>query len=234
MEELATKLEANTIQDRILVKWGSDNKALFIKPKSDNYIKVKYFIEYLGALLVTIVLLPVLGVVALLVKLDSKGEVIFKQLRYGHSGMPFYIYKFRTMVDGAHQMQDEIRHLNEMDGGKLFKSDKDPRITRLGKFLRKTSIDELPQLFNILKGDMTIIGPRPLSTPLNEYDKEDLLRFRMKPGLGCIWQANHRKETDFKNWMKTDALYVQTVSATLDIKLFWTIAKNVILGKGAR
>jgi lipopolysaccharide/colanic/teichoic acid biosynthesis glycosyltransferase len=106
-----------------------------------------------------------------MIKLDSRGSVLFKHKRYGISGKPFTMYKFRSMIEGAHLMQNEFMHLNEMKGGKLFKSDNDPRITKLGRFLRKTSIDELPQLFNILKGDMTIIGPRPLSTPLEYFIK---------------------------------------------------------------
>ncbi len=207
---------------------------VYVEPKENTYIKVKYFAEYLLALCVVIALTPVYLITFLLVKLDSKGSAIFKQKRYGLSGLPFTLYKFRTMVDGAHLMQDEISHLNEMEGGKLFKSDNDPRITRLGKFLRKTSIDELPQLFNILKGEMTIIGPRPISTPISDYEKEELGRFKMKPGLGCIWQAYFRRHTDFKLWMKTDLQYVESVSAGLDLKLFFAIAKSVLLKKGAR
>ncbi|GAB5409658.1 MAG: sugar transferase [Balneolaceae bacterium] len=209
-------------------------KAVYIQAKKGLYINLKYSIEYFLTFCLVIPLLPFLGVVAILIKFDSRGDIFFRQTRYGKSGVPFTIFKFRTMIDGAHQLQHKLTHLNEMDGGRLFKSDNDPRVTRIGKFLRKTSIDELPQLFNILKGDMTIIGPRPLSTPLEEYDQEDLIRFKVKPGLGCIWQAYFRKETDFKTWMKTDAIYVNSVSAKLDIKLFLTIAKNVLITKGAR
>lgn len=207
---------------------------VYVEPKENSYITVKYFVEYLLALCVVIALTPVFIITFVLVKLDSKGSAIFKQKRYGLSGLPFTLYKFRTMVEGAHLMQDEISHLNEMEGGKLFKSDNDPRITRLGRFLRKTSIDELPQLFNILKGEMTIIGPRPISTPISDYEKEELNRFKMKPGLGCIWQAYFRRHTDFKLWMKTDLQYVESVSAGLDLKLFFAIAKSVLLKKGAR
>ncbi len=207
---------------------------VYIEPKESAYINFKYFGEYILTLITVVALSPVYVVTFLLVKLDSKGSAIFKQKRYGHSGLPFTLYKFRTMVDGAHLMQDEISHLNEMEGGKLFKSDNDPRITRLGKFLRKTSIDELPQLFNILKGEMTIIGPRPISTPIYDYEKEELNRFKMKPGLGCIWQAYFRRHTDFKLWMKTDLQYVENVSFGLDLKLFLAIVKSVLLKKGAR
>ncbi|MFV1884731.1 MAG: sugar transferase [Balneola sp.] len=207
---------------------------VFISPKENRYLRIKYFLEYMVALSAVIALSPIFIVVALAVKLSSKGPVLFKHTRYGYSGMPFSVYKFRTMVDGAHSLQDKMGHINEMNGGKLFKSDNDPRVTKLGKFLRKTSIDELPQLFNILKGEMTVIGPRPLSTPLEEYSTEELCRFKVKPGLGCIWQAYFRKETDFKSWMKTDVLYVEQVSLKLDLKLFYSITKNVLLGRGAR
>lgn len=227
----------NTFQTDYLKETGYSDKripAMIIKPKESKYIKIKGFVEFFCAIIILLALSPVMLLVGLLIKLDSKGDVFFKQKRYGLSGVPFMVYKFRTMVDGAHDLQEKYKHLNEMDGGKLFKSDHDPRVTKLGKFLRKTSIDELPQLFNIIKGDMVIIGPRPLSTPIYEYNVEHLVRFKVKPGLGCIWQAHFRKETDFNNWMKTDAIYVENISAKLDTKLFFTIIKNVILAKGAR
>lgn len=212
---------------------GFENDYLH-ETKDSTYVKVKYVIEYLLVLVAVLFLLPVFLLVGLIIKMDSRGSVFFKQKRYGRSGRPFQIYKFRTMVEDAHRLQDEVMHLNEMKGGMLFKSDHDPRVTRVGKILRKFSIDELPQLFNILKGEMTIIGPRALSTPLPEYDGEDLIRFQLKPGLGCIWQAYFRGDTDFKSWMKTDAYYVKNVSAKLDIQLFFIILRNVLLAKGAR
>lgn len=206
----------------------------FLTPESNRYIKIKYVVEYLVTFLLFISLSPLLLTIAVLIKLDSKGEVLFRHKRYGLAGEPFYVYKFRTMIDGAHDLQSKISHLNEMDGGKLFKSDKDPRITSLGRFLRKTSLDELPQLINILKGEMTIIGPRPISTPLTDYEIEELQRFQLKPGLGCIWQAYFRHHTDFSMWMKTDIMYVKNISFKLDVKLFFTILKGVLLKKGAR
>lgn len=206
----------------------------YIEKKKSGYISFKNLFEYIIALVSTILVLPLLLIIAVLIKIDSKGPIFFKQIRYGLSGKPFLIYKFRTMIDGAHSLQSRFNHLNEMDGGRLFKSDKDPRITKLGRFLRKTSIDEFAQLLNILRGEMSIIGPRPISTPLSDYDQEDLIRFKVKPGLGCIWQAYFRKETDFKTWMKTDAIYVENVSFWLDNKLFFTILINVLKRKGAR
>lgn len=232
MKDLVSSVQSKSVKTKRESRGTS--KAVYIQAKKGLYFNFKHCVEYILTLCLVIPLLPFLGFVALLIKLDSNGDVFFRQTRYGKSGVPFTILKFRTMIDGAHQLQHKLTHLNEMDGGRLFKSDNDPRVTRLGKFLRKTSIDELPQLFNILKGEMTIIGPRPLSTPLNEYDQEDLVRFKVKPGLGCIWQAYFRKETDFKTWMKTDAIYVNTISPKLDLKLFFTIAKNVMITKGAR
>lgn len=205
-----------------------------LNPKLNRYLKNKYLFEYGVALLLCVFISPLLVFIAFLVKLDSKGDVFFKHKRYGLSGEAFYVYKFRTMVNGAHELQSKISHLNEMNGGKLFKSDKDPRITSLGKFLRKTSLDELPQLFNILRGEMTIIGPRPISTPISDYEQEELKRFKVKPGLGCIWQAYFRHHTDFSMWMKTDIMYVENVNFKLDVKLFFSIFKGVLLKKGAR
>lgn len=235
MEELLRKIQITSTTGTVKERSFKERKVvLYIKPKLSSYLRFKYFFEYLIALVTVIVSLPLLVIVGLAVKLDSRGSIFFKQTRYGYCGIPFSVYKFRTMVNGAHLMQNEISHLNEMDGGKLFKSNNDPRVTKLGKFLRKTSIDELPQLLNILRGEMTIIGPRPISTPLNEYDNEDLKRFKVRPGLGCIWQAYFRGETDFKTWMKTDSIYVDEVSPVLDFKLLFIIAKNVLRTKGAR
>lgn len=207
---------------------------IHINPLVTTYTRIKYPLEFFVVLVSLVILAPVFLLIALLIKLDSRGNILFKQQRLGISGKPFTMYKFRSMVNGAHQMQNQIMHLNEMNGGKLFKSDKDPRITKLGRFLRKTSIDELPQLFNIIIGDMSIIGPRPLSTPLEDYKQADLVRFRVRPGLGCIWQAYFRRETDFKNWMYTDGIYVKNISLKLDVKLLYIIIKNVFSGKGAR
>jgi lipopolysaccharide/colanic/teichoic acid biosynthesis glycosyltransferase len=232
MEELLLKRKS---KNEVLKKMQTESDSLRLIPrKTSTYVSIKYITEYIITAIAVIVLLPVFGIVAAAIKLDSRGPVLFKHTRYGLKGNPFKVLKFRTMVEDAHSMQDQISHLNEMNGGKLFKSDSDPRVTRLGKFLRKTSIDELPQLFNILIGDMTIIGPRPLSTPLNEYEEENLDRFQVKPGLGCIWQAYFRKGTDFDIWMKTDVIYVKNVSPILDIKLLLLITKNVLVGKGAR
>jgi len=205
-----------------------------IPVKESSYIRSKYLLEYVVALFSSILLLVPLLVTALLIKLESRGPVFFKQTRYGQKGKPFQVYKFRTMVNGAHKLQAKYAEMNEMKGGKLFKSDHDPRVTRLGKILRKFSIDEIPQLINILRGEMTLIGPRPISTPIEEYKPHQLQRFAVKPGLGAIWQAYYRGETDFDEWMSMDIYYVENISFKLDTKLFYSILNNVITGTGAR
>lgn len=212
----------------------AQSKGYRIPVKSSIYMHVKYVTSSIIALVGLLVLSPFLALVAFFIKLDSSGPIFYSQERLGLGGKPFNLLKFRTMIKDAHKLQDELAHLNEMKGGRLFKSDKDPRITKLGRILRKLSIDELPQLINIIKGDMTIIGPRPISTPLNEYAKDELVRFSVKPGLGAIWQAYFRGETDFKKWIKMDCIYVQNTSFGLDTKLFFIILFNVIRGKGAR
>ena len=138
------------------------------------------------------------------------------------------------MHKDAHLMQDKLKHLNEMSGGGLFKSDNDPRVTRVGRYLRKYSLDELPQLMNILRGEMTIIGPRPLSTPIDMYKPHQLNRFIVKPGLGCIWQAYHRGDTDFDAWMDSDLEYLEKIGPFFDLKMLFMIFKNALIGKGAR
>lgn len=205
-----------------------------ISEQKGAYIFWKYAFDYLVAFVLLILMAPLLGMIALAIKIESSGPVFFKHRRIGLRGESFEMYKFRTMVDGAHLLQDKFKHLNEMKGGNLFKSDNDPRITRIGKFLRETSLDELPQFFNIIKGEMTLIGPRAISTPLNKYKPDELIRFSIKPGLGCIWQAYFRGQTDFRYWMKTDIIYTQNLSPSLDFKLFFKIAQTVFLKKGAR
>lgn len=202
--------------------------------KKSYYVRLKYVLEYIFALGAFLVLMPFMLFVAALIKLDSPGKVFFRHKRYGLLGQPFYVYKFRTMIENAHQLQIKYSDLNEMKGGKLFKSDADPRVTRIGRILRKFSIDELPQLLNILKGEMTVIGPRPISTPLEEYEDNQLIKFTVKPGLGAIWQAYNRGDKDFVEWMRMDREYVENISFFLDLKLLLKITKKVITGEGAR
>ena len=205
-----------------------------LRESQRRYLRWKYPAEYLFAALAALLLLPLFVIIPILIKLDSAGPLFFRQIRIGKDLRPFEIFKFRTMAHGAHELQRELQKINEMSGGGLFKSDHDPRITRVGRILRKLSLDELPQLLNILRGDMTIIGPRPLSTTVPMYRLSQLRRFVVKPGLGCFWQAYHRGETNFEAWIESDLQYIDAMCATLDLKLLFVIAKNTVLMNGAR
>ncbi|HKR86321.1 MAG TPA: sugar transferase [Terriglobales bacterium] len=165
-------------------------------------------------------LAPLFGIVALLIKLTSKGPVFFVQSRLGYNKRRFKLYKFRSMAKDAEEKIVEIEHLNEASGP-VFKIKNDPRVTALGSFLRKNSIDELPQLFNVLKGDMSLVGPRPL--PVRDYEgfSEDWhrRRFSVRPGITCLWQINGRSSIPFDKWMKLDLLYIDRWSLRLDLEI---------------
>jgi lipopolysaccharide/colanic/teichoic acid biosynthesis glycosyltransferase len=169
-----------------------------------------------------------------LIKLDSTGQVFFVQDRVGLNKRRFQMFKFRTMVGDAAEKQSELECLNEADGP-VFKIKNDPRITRLGKYLRKTSIDELPQLLNVLKGDMSLVGPRPL--PIRDYQgfDEDWVRrrFSVRPGITCLWQVNGRSSLSFKEWMELDLHYIDHWSFWLDVKLIAKTIPAVLRGAGA-
>lgn len=193
--------------------------------KSDTYYFIKRCIDLILSFIGIIVFSPIMLIVAAAIKLDSKGSVIFSQMRVGKNGKLFKMYKFRSMVDDAEELLDNLRSKNEMTGP-MFKIKEDPRVTRVGKFIRKTSIDELPQLFNVIKGDMSLVGPRP-NLPqevikFTEYQKKKLL---VKPGLTCYWQVMGRSNIDFEHWMKLDIKYIEDRNTLLDLKLifktFW-------------
>ena len=185
-----------------------------------------------GALLV--ILSPLFLVVAVLVKLTSPGPVFFRQIRVGLNKRKFSIYKFRTMVANAEQLQDQLLSMNEMTGP-VFKIKKDPRITPLGRILRNTSVDELPQLFNVLKGDMSLVGPRAMS--LRDYQLFDQdwqrRRFSVKPGITCLWQVHGRNSIPFEKWMELDMQYIDTWSLWLDLKILARTLPAVLRGTGA-
>ena len=190
------------------------------------YEVIKRIIDIVASFTGLIVLSPLMLVVSILIKLESKGEVIFKQKRVGLNGKEFYMYKFRSMVINAEELKAELESQNEMSGP-IFKMKDDPRITKIGKFIRKTSIDELPQLINVIKGDMSLVGPRPsLPKEVEEFETWMRERLEVKPGLTCIWQVSGRNNIDFEDWMKLDIKYVRERSFKLDIKL---ILKTVLV-----
>jgi len=185
-------------------------------------------------LIAIILSFPILIIVSLAIKFTSPGPILFIQNRVGLNKRRIRIYKFRTMVPDAEQKLAELEHLNEVEGP-AFKIKNDPRITPLGRFLRRTSLDELPQLFNVLKGDMSLVGPRPL--PLRDYNgfSEDWQRrrFSVRPGLTCLWQINGRSMINFDKWMKFDMEYIDNWSLWLDLKIMLKTIPAVFKGSGA-
>lgn len=186
------------------------------------YLFFKRTMDILGSAIGLILLSPLFFLVALAIKIeDPKGKVFFAQERCGKDNKPFPMYKFRSMVSNAEELLEELMEHNEMDGP-VFKIKEDPRITKVGKFIRKTSIDELPQLFNILMGDMSIVGPRPaIPHEVAEYDNYQKQRLLVKPGLTCIWQVSGRNSIAFDKWVDMDLEYIKTRNLWLDVKLIF-------------
>jgi exopolysaccharide biosynthesis polyprenyl glycosylphosphotransferase len=200
-------------------------------------LMVKRAIDIVVSLTAIIVCSPVLLLTALLVKLTSPGPVLFVQKRLGLNKRMFNIYKFRTMVPDAEARLKDLEHKNEADGA-VFKIKNDPRITPIGGFLRKTSIDELPQLFNVLKGEMSLVGPRPLQVrdyELFEVHCQDWQRkrFSVRPGITCLWQIMGRSSTTFERWMELDLQYIRTWSVWLDLEILAKTLPAVLRGSGA-
>jgi len=180
-----------------------------------------------------ILILPVFLIVAAVIKFSSKGPIFFRQRRMGLNGRVFTCYKFRSMLKGASKKLDEVKHLNEMDGP-VFKIKKDPRITFVGMFLRKISLDELPQLFNIFMGNMSLVGPRPpIPSEVKKYELWQRRRLSMRPGLTCLWQISGRNKISFDRWMELDLQYIDTWSLWLDFKILIKTIPVVAFGIGA-
>jgi exopolysaccharide biosynthesis polyprenyl glycosylphosphotransferase len=194
----------------------------------------KRLLDIIVSSFLLILLAPILLVVAMLVKFGSVGPVFFVQERVGLNKRRLRIYKFRTMIADAEKKQMDLECLNEADGP-VFKIKDDPRVTRLGRFLRKASIDELPQLLNVLKGDMSLVGPRPL--PIRDYQGFDQdwarRRFSIRPGITCLWQINGRSSLSFQEWMELDLHYIDHWSFWLDVKVLAKTIPAVLKGVGA-
>lgn len=186
------------------------------------YSITKRLIDIVGSLCGIILLSPLFLIVAILIKLeDPKGKVFFAQERNGKYPKTFKMYKFRSMVHNAEDLLKDLMDRNEQTGP-VFKINDDPRITKVGKFIRKTSIDELPQLFNVLKGDMSLVGPRPpIPHEVDQYNSYQMQRLAVKPGLTCIWQVSGRNNIGFDEWVEMDIEYIKTRNLWLDIKLIF-------------
>jgi exopolysaccharide biosynthesis polyprenyl glycosylphosphotransferase len=208
--------------------------SLYPAPKKGWQVFVKNAIDFVGGLVLLIICAPLLIAIAIAIKLTSPGPAIFVQERVGYNKRRFRMFKFRTMVVDAPEKQKELEALNEVDGP-VFKIKNDPRITPIGKWLRKTSLDELPQLFNILLGDLSLVGPRPLpERDFRRFDKRWFnRRFSVKPGITCIWQISGRSQTSFDEWILQDLEYIDKWSILLDLKILFKTIPSVIRGTGA-
>lgn len=196
------------------------NIAITQRTLPPTYLILKRITDVIGAITGLILFSPIMLLIAILIKLeDPTGCVIYKQYRVGKHQQRFMMYKFRSMVANADEMFEQIRALNEVQG-KMFKMKDDPRMTRIGKFIRKTSLDELPQLFNVLLGDMSLVGPRPpLEREVCEYTNRELQRLAVKPGCTGIWQVSSRNAVGFQEMLEMDFEYIATCSWLLDIKI---------------
>ncbi len=209
------------------------NETVVNHKKSLGYRIVKRLVDIVASFLGMICLSPVFLIVSLLIFLEDGGKPIFIQERSGLNNVPFKMFKFRSMHVNASKMREELGQFNELDGP-AFKMKEDPRITKIGAFIRKTSIDELPQLLNVLIGNMSLVGPRPLPTyetaECNEYQLQRLLT---KPGITCYWQISGRNDISFDEWIEMDLRYINEASLLTDIKILLLTVKAVITGKGA-
>lgn len=224
LKEVLTIMEEKLAEVRSVV----DKRGLFDNV-SAAYLISKRIVDILGALFGIIILLPVFILTALLIKLTSPGRIFFVQERNGYKGKTFKMLKFRSMVNDAEKLIDSFESMNEVSGH-MFKIKEDPRITPVGRIIRKTSIDELPQLFNILEGDMSIVGPRPpIPREVVKYDAWHYLRLSVKPGLTGLWQISGRNDVGFEEMVRLDLKYIRERSLLYDFKIiFRTIP--VILG----
>jgi exopolysaccharide biosynthesis polyprenyl glycosylphosphotransferase len=216
---------------------GFDDVVAEIKaqPRSRASRIVKRVIDVLGSALGLVGLSPVLLLLALAVKLTSRGPILFVQMRCGHGGRLFWFYKLRTMVEDAEDRKGHLEHLNEMKGP-IFKIRRDPRMTSLGRVLRKLSLDELPQLWNVLRGDMSLVGPRP-PTPdeVERYTVRQAQRLSVMPGITGLWQVSGRNDIpDFERWIDLDLEYARTWSVWLDLQILLKTAIVVALLRGAQ
>ncbi|MBT8145290.1 MAG: sugar transferase [Gammaproteobacteria bacterium] len=191
-------------------------------------------LDLVGAGSGLLALSPLLLTTALLIRLESRGPILFRQTRIGLNGEEFVMYKFRSMSTDAEKQRAALEQQNESADGVLFKMKADPRITRVGRIIRRLSIDELPQLLNILKGDMSIVGPRPaIPGEVDQYDMQARKRLQAKPGLTCLWQISGRSELSFSQQVELDIRYLQSRSMTKDLKIIALTVPAVVTGKGA-
>ncbi len=201
-------------------------------PKAYFQMKLKAFFDFYFSLFALILISPILFLIGLLIKIEDGGAIFFRQERVGLNGRRFNVLKFRTMVENAEELKSSLSGMNEQEGP-VFKIKSDPRVTRVGKILRETSLDELPQFINVLKGDMSIVGPRPpIPAEVEQYQRWQLRRLSMKPGITCTWQVSGRNNIKFDQWMKMDMNYIDNWSFIKDLKIIFQTVKVVFKRSG--
>ena len=201
-------------------------------PYDEIRLLVKRLTDIAAAAAGLVVLAPFIAVIAILIRLTSPGPVIFRQVRCGLNGRRFLFYKFRSMCRNAEELRPALEHLNTRET--VFKIPHDPRLTSIGRYLRKFSIDEWPQLWNVLRGDMSLVGPRPaVPSEVERYQRWQRRRLRMRPGLTCLWAISGRDNVDFETWMKLDMQYIDNWSLALDWKILLRTIPHVLIGHGA-
>ncbi len=212
---------------------GTSLLTLASAPRDEAALLVKRVFDVAASAFALLLASPVLALAALAIKLGPRGPVIFRQKRSGMNGRIFTLYKFRTMVEDAEALRDRLLARNEMDGP-VFKIKDDPRVTGVGRILRRLSIDELPQLWNVLRGDMSVVGPRPpIPAEVEKYQGWQRRRLSMRPGITCIWQVSGRNEVDFRRWMEMDLEYIDRWSLALDFKILLKTIPAVLSSRGA-
>ena len=193
----------------------------------------KRAVDVLVAVVALVVSAPIMLLLAILIRIESRGPVFYRSTRIGRGGRPFTFYKLRSMVKDADRNLHQVAHMNEADGP-VFKIERDPRITRMGRFLRSTSIDEVPQFFNVLTGDMSLVGPRPpIPREVAQYEPWQLRRLDVRPGITCLWQISGRSRIGFQEWMRLDLEYIRHQSLALDLKILLRTIPAVISREGA-
>ncbi len=234
--------ERNSVKERYMeanIEANNENVIVvdFVSPLEIQekiiYTIIKRSFDLIFATICLIFLSPIFIIVAILIRSESKGKIIFKQERVGRDGNLFEMYKFRSMYIDAEERLKEIQHMNMMSGP-VFKVKNDPRITNVGRIIRKMSIDELPQFLNIIKGDMSVVGPRPpLLREVEQYSEYQRNRLRVKPGLTCYWQVSGRNTLSFSEWIELDIRYIRERSLWTDIKIIFMTIPAVLTGSGA-
>jgi exopolysaccharide biosynthesis polyprenyl glycosylphosphotransferase len=237
---------ANGLRDKLLKRYSNIDKTTFshtlrLLVKRGAWVAVvrsayliKRLLDIVASSLLLLLLSPLFFAVAYAIRRDSPGPIFFKQTRVGRWGTLFPMWKFRSMYIDAEARKQALLAQNEMQGGVLFKMKDDPRITKVGRIIRKASIDELPQLWNVFKGDMSLVGPRPaLPSEVNQYSLAERRRLEVIPGITCIWQVSGRSDIPFDQQVGLDVEYIESQSIWLDIKLLLLTVPAVVLGKGA-